>query len=248
MALLPEIHVNFGQLALERIYQLFLPLIPGGTLVGGLVLAHPAASNTMAATLGLGRYSRVGLLVLIVYIVGWLLHGFSIFVTGNCSALLGYIVGKKWPPKRENEVPSKSFIFRRVASEFLGTALTPSPPAQPPLLPFLGNDVEWQDFYNVLQDYVLRGKAVVSNEGWFIFTHMQATGWALLYLYSRTPLHRHWSVIVVAISVIFLGATFPFGNNYWYWRYDRLTPWDFIARLINEIRMRDKGAGPIQQS
>jgi hypothetical protein len=237
MALLPEIHVNFGQLAFERIYQLFLPFVPGSTLVSGLIITHPAYAHTIAVTLELGRYSRFAVLLCIVYIVGLLLYGFSIFITGNCTILLGFIIGKKWPPRRQNLVPSQSTIFRRVASEFLGNSLTPTP-TQLPAPAFTGNDVEWQDFYNVLQDYVLRGIAVAPNEALLFFYYLEATGWSLLYLYFRSPLRGHWSVVVLSISVIFLGATFPIGSNYFYWKNDRLTPWDFIARLINEIRSR----------
>jgi hypothetical protein len=40
---------------------------------------------------------------------------------------------------------------------------------------------------------------------------------------------------------------FPFLVQYFYWKYDRLTPWDFIARLINEIKMREKSTPPPQQ-
>jgi hypothetical protein len=246
MALLPEIHVNVGQLTFERIYQIFLPVIPGSTLVGGLMFAHPTSAHAVVAALDLGRYSRLAVLLSIVYIVGLLLYGFSVFVTGNCSVILSYLIGKKFPPKRQNETPSQSFIFRRVASEFLGNSLTP-PPVQSLGSPFAGNDIEWQDFYNVLQDYVLRGFAVVPNEALLLFTYLEATGWALLYLYFRTALQGHWSIIVVSISVIFLGATFPTGSNYIYWKYDRLTAWDFIARLINEIRLREGASTTTQQ-
>ena len=54
MSMLPEIHFNFGQVTFERIYQVFLPLIPGGTLVGGLVLAYPQRVHDAEVTLGLG--------------------------------------------------------------------------------------------------------------------------------------------------------------------------------------------------
>jgi hypothetical protein len=249
MALLPDVHVNVGQITFERIYQIFLPIIPGSTLVGGLVLAHPASAHSLAVTLGLGPYARFAILLLIVYIVGFVLSGFSIFMTGNCTVLLGYLIGKKkeWVPIRQNQVSSQSFIFRRVASEFLGSSLTPSPQAQPPALPFTGNDIEWQDFYNVLQDYVLRGIAILSNEAQLFFTHLEATGWALLYLYFRTALRGHWSVLLLSLSVILLGMTSLFSSYYFYWKNDRLTPWNFIARLISEIRVREKASTSTQQ-
>lgn len=247
MAFLPEIHVNLEQLTFERIYQLFLPLIPGSTLVGGLMFAKPASVFAVSSALGLGRYSRFAVLLCVVYIVGFVLYGFSIWMVGNCTVLLNYVVYKKWPPKRPNETSSKSFVWRRVAAELLGASLIP-PTAQLPLPPLSGNDVEWQDLYNILQDYALRNFAVVPKEVWTIFMYFQATGWALLYLYLRTPLRGHWSVLVVSIALIFLGITFPFGNYFFYWKYDRLTAWDFTARLINEIKMRERSTtAPPQQ-
>ncbi len=80
MAFLPEIHVNLEQLAFERIYQLFLPLIPGSTLVGGLMLAKPASVFAVTSALGLGRYSRFAAPLCVVYIVGFVLFGFCIWM------------------------------------------------------------------------------------------------------------------------------------------------------------------------
>jgi hypothetical protein len=245
MALLPEIHVNFDQLTFERVYQIFLPLIPGFTLVGGLMFAHPHSTYAVAVALGMGRYSRVAVLLCSVYVVGLILYGFSVGVTGNCSVLLAMSIGKIWPPIRQNEGLSKSTIWRRVAAEFLGS-LTPLPAGLS--LPAIGgNDVEWQDFYNVLQDYVLRGIPVLHNELLLLFTYLQATSWALIYLYWRTAMRGHWSILVVSITTIIFSATLPFAVNFFYWQYDRLTPWDFTARLINEIKMREKSSVPSSQ-
>lgn len=243
MALLPEIHVNFGQITFERFYQVFLPLIPGGTLVGGLVLAHPQRVHDMEFNLGLGRYSRVVILVCSVYIAGLILYGISLAISGNCSVFLAGLVPKLWPPMRPNEAPSKSWVWRCVASEFLGTSL--SPPHLPmPAPPLSGNDVQWQDLYNVLQDYALRGAAVLPNELLLVFTHLQATGWALFYLYWKTGLRGHWSVMVASVILILSFAPVPFTANFFYWKYDRITPWDFTARLINEIKIRERSGTP----
>jgi hypothetical protein len=244
MALLPEIHVNFDQLTFERVYQVFLPLIPGFTLVGGLVFAHPHNAYAVTVALGMGKYSRVAVLLASVYVAGLILYGLSVVIAGNCSMLLSELVGKMWAVRRPNEAPSKSTIWRRVAAEFLGSLA----PLQSQNLPgIIGNDVEWQDFYNVLQDYILRRTPVLHNEILLLFTYLQATSWALMYLYWRTAMRGHWSVFVVSITTIIFGATLPFGANFFYWKYDRLTPWDFTARLINEIKMREKlGAPPSQ--
>jgi hypothetical protein len=239
MSMLPEIRVDFGPVTFERIYQIFLPLIPGGTLVGGLVLAHPQRVHDIELTLGLGRYSRIAILVCSIYLVGFILYGFSLMISGNCAVLFANVVPKLWPPVRPNEAPSKSWVWRCVAAEFLGQSLSP-PPLAAPTPPLAGNDIHWQDLYNILQDYVLRGVAVLPNEFFFLFTSLQATGWALFYLYWRTFVRGHWSVLVVSVIFILSTAPMTFLVNFFYWKYDRLSPWDFTARLINEIRSREK--------
>ena len=242
MALIPDVHLNFGQVTFERIYQIFLPLVPGGTLVGGLMLANPGKAHTVATTLGLGPYSRFALLACAVYIVGLVLYGFSVAVTAWFSILLSSLVGRWWPSIRKNETSSRSTMWRRVAAQLLGTLTPPAP--LPPAPALSGNDVEWQDYYNVLQDYVLRGKAVIVNELLLLFTYLEAVGWALLYLYFRTPLRTHWSPLVVSVTVILFGSTYPFVTNLYYFKYDRLTPWNFTARLINEIRTSQQPTPP----
>jgi hypothetical protein len=125
--------------------------------------------------------------------------------------------------------------------------LSPSPSTAPGAPPAYGFDVEWEDLYNVLQDYILRGVSVLSNEIYLLFTYLQATGWALFYLYWEPPLRGHWSVLVVSIPLILFGVSMPFGAVLQYLRYDRLTPWDFTARLINEIKIREKSSTPPSQ-
>lgn len=236
MAMLPEVHLNFGPVTFERIYQIFLPLVPGATIVGGLVLVHPQRFHDVQVALGVGRYSRVAILISAAYISGLVLYGFSVTVTQNCSALLVGTVFTRWPPKRPNDGPAKAWVWRRAAAEFLGPALSPQA--------LTGNDIEWQDLYNVLQDYVLRGIGTINNEFYLLMMHLQAAAWALFYLYWRSALRGHWSVLVVCLALIFSSVTIPFAAHFFYWKFDRLTGWDFTARLINEIRMREKSVAP----
>jgi hypothetical protein len=240
MSMLPDVHVNLGPVTFERVYQIFLPLVPGGTLVGGLVLAYPQRVHEVEVALGLGRYSRAALLVCSIYLVGFILYGFSLTVSGNCGVFLVMMVYKLWPPKRDNEGPSKSWVWRRVASEFLGQSLSPSPSTAPGAPVGYTFDVEWRDLYNILQDYILRGVSMLPNEFFLLFTYLQATGWALFYLYWRTPFRGHWSIIVVSTFLILSTAPITFTTNFAYWKFDRLTAWDFTARLINEIKVREK--------
>jgi hypothetical protein len=209
------------------------------------VFAHPDKTQTLILALGLGRYSRVAVFLCCIYIAGLILYGFSATLTGFFSILLTQLFFRIWPPKRLNEQPAKSTIWRRVAAEFLGT-LTPQ--LTGPSLPAIASyDVEWGDFYNVLQDYLFKGAPVLANEALLFFTYLQAAGWALMYLYWRTAIHGHWSVLLVSVTIILSAASFPFVANFSYWKYDRLTAWDFTARLINEIKMREKSVSSSQQ-
>ena len=235
MALLPELHVNLGEFSFERVYQLFLPLVPGGALVGGLVLNDPASLSAKAVAFGIGSYPRVAILVCAAYVTGLALYGVSMLIAGSCTAIVGHVVYKKWPPRRPNS-SSKSLLFRRVAAQFLGESLIPSAAVPPYSDPFVGNDTEWQDWYNILQDYVLRRSWTRLNEIGLLFVHLQATGWALLYLHSRTVIFANRWVFAVSVILIVEGAVIFFGLNYNYWKNDRLSAWDFVARLVGEIR------------
>lgn len=241
MALLPEVHLDLRQLTFVRAYEIFLPLVPGGTLVGGLVLAHPASIDAAAISVGMGRYARGATLVCAAYIAGLILYGLSVLVTGICTGILGRIVFAKWPPKRPNLAASQTFLFRRVAAEFLGKSLSPPAPALP-TPPLAGNDIEWQDWYNILQDYVLRDSWARLSENVLLFVHLQATGWALIYLRRESVMFRHGAILAVSVALIAAGAAMPFLFNYNYWKNDRLPAWDFLARLIRDLRTRDKKA------
>lgn len=233
----PEVHVDLGQIKFDRIYQLFLPLIPGGALVGGLLISHPASASALAISLGLGRYSRFAFLVCAVYIVGLVLYGFSLAVAGNSSLLLTWIVFKMGFKMLRNDAPSKNFVWRRVAYTFLAKSFPP-PWDLMHLSPLMWDDAGWFDLYNILQDYVLRGKPIIPNEMYLLFTNLQATGWALLYLSLRS-VRLFWPVVVVSVVLILSGVSLQFVVNLFYWKYDRLTHWDFTARLIDEIRKRE---------
>lgn len=89
---------------------------------------------------------------------------------------LASIVHKIWPPGRQNEGPSKSWVWRSVAGEFLGQSLSPSRSTAPGAPPAYGFDVEWKDLYNILQDYILRGVSILPNEFFLLFTYLLGDG------------------------------------------------------------------------
>ena len=252
--MLPEVHINLDRLAIHHIYQVFLPFVPGCTLLIGLLLAHPEFS-VLAAVAGLGYYSRLAAVVFVAYAAGLVLYAVSAFfgaALSTSASRLCFTI-KRWRPIRDNLVISQNRVWRTVAASFLGNKLPPIPPVLPgssglttaswqfaPHVPqaVLQYDADWNDWYNVLQDYVLRGIPLLHPDTLFLWAIIQATGWALIFVSLQPGLGRHWGVLVVVVPVVLFCALPQFGAVYFYYKYDRLMPADFTARLLAEIRTR----------
>ena len=256
MSLLPEVRLNLDRPTIQHIYELFLPIIPGGTLVMGLLSARPEWLVHLGAASGVGYYSRIAGIVFLAYVAGLMLFVLSIHVGGLLMGALNEIYSRspKLRPVRINLSISQNRVWRTVADAFLGKQLAPTPPAlsgsglftnstqfqQPVPAAVLQYDQDWNDWYNLLQDYVLRGIPVLANEAFFLFTITQATGWAIIVVSANSHFGRHHpiSLFIVALLVL-LTALLPFLASYYYQRFDRLSALDFTARLLAEIRARE---------
>ncbi len=258
MALLPDLHVNLDRPTIQHIYQLFLPIVPGGTLVIGILAAHPNYLKQLATATGVGYYSLVATTVFIAYSAGVMLYAFGVHFGLLLSTFVGVVFDRnqKLRPFRENLSISQNHVWRTVADAFLGKQLAPAPPTLPgsdglftnathfpsvPVPPIVQQyDTDWNDWYNVLQDYVLRSMPALAPEVYFLFTIAQATGWAVII----TSLHAHivrnhlLSFVVIAF-VVSATALVQFGSNFFYRRYDRLAATDLVARLLTEVRARE---------
>lgn len=254
MALLPDVHVNLDRPTIQHIYQLFVPLVPGGAFVTGFVLARPDCLAYFAAASGLGYYSRIAAMIFVAYVAGLLLYALSVHFGSILSLCVSYLVGRneKLRPTRINTSTSQTRTWRSVASTFLGEQLVPPPPdggsmyttsahfAPPISLEVQNHDTAWNDWYIILQDYLLRGTPVLTPDALFFWTIVQATSWAVIIMsvYSCVGWHHPVVLFVLALLVL-LTALVPFGAQYLYLKYDRLAPADFIARLLAEIRARE---------
>lgn len=129
MALLPDVHVNLDRPTIQHIYQLFMPVVPGGTLVIGFVFAHPDYLGRFA-TAGVGYYSRIAATVFIAYVAGLILYMLSVHVALILSTCLGALCqsNPKLRPVRDNSAVSQNHVWRTVANAFLGRQLAPTPP------------------------------------------------------------------------------------------------------------------------
>src|SRR6202044_1809422 len=109
----PSLGIDFGKVSFHRFYQLFLPFLPGGTLVLGLVLAYPDCFHRAKLTLEMGHYSRLAMLFFGSYGAGLLLYGFALAVSTICQLIGWAAITKLWPPTRNNLDFSKRVAWRR---------------------------------------------------------------------------------------------------------------------------------------
>ena len=257
MALLPDVHVNLDRPTIQHIHQLFLPFVPGGSLVVGFALTHPEYLGYFGAASAVGYFSRVTAVVFVAYVAGLMLFALSVHFGALFSAVLSDLSGRspKLRPFRKNQLISQNRVWRTVANAFLGDGLAPDPPtivgsngvfttsaafASPAPPSVQGYDMAWNDWYNVLQDYVMRGVPILAPEIYFLFANIQATGWAIIIVSLGSRLGRHHLVAVFVIALlVILTASAQFGATYLYLKYDRLMAPDFTARLLAEIRARE---------
>lgn len=255
--MLPEVHVSLDRLTIQHIYQYVLPFVPGSTLVIGILWANSLFHGLSGAS-GLEYLLRIAALAFIAYAVGLMLYALSAIFGSFVSTLTAMVwfSNPKWRPSRDNKTISRNRVWRNVTVNFLGTQLTPRPPDLPnanvytaadqffPNVPIAVQqyDAEWNDWYNVLQDYVLRGGGFpLAPEVAFFLNIIQATGWSSILLTLYLWHGGHWGLLTVEAAIVLDLATASFAAVYNYYKYDRLTPADLIARLLVEIRKRPDG-------
>jgi len=248
--MIPQIHFNFGPTSVDKLYQILLPLVPGSIVVAGTLVLRPSLRSQLAGIHDPNSYVWLGILVFCAYVVGYILFALSGTVAGLISGGL-LLVFNFWNPERPNFLNSQRPIWRRVSAQFLGN-LAPVEPQMPAITAATVADVgttfqtnfnarqeynvQWQEWYNVLQDYLLRGTPVLNPDAAFVLLGMQATGWALICLSVLSGHALSSTIVTLAWLFVFVGSTFYFFSALAYATSDRLTYWDFTARLLAEIR------------
>jgi hypothetical protein len=213
-------------------------------------MAHPGLALSARNALGLGENAGFIVLAFVAYTAGFVLFAASGLLTGIASGITQGLVFRSWTPTRWSWLLSQSTVWRQVATEFLGKALAPAlPENQPPtsvmekiMAPMKDlskkqqHDAVWEEWYRILQDYLLRDVPVISNDTAFVWVGFQSTGWAIVALSFLSPHARHWGLYLLASTFILFGALFPFFAMLTYLGNERLAYWDFTARLLAEIR------------
>ncbi len=258
--MLPQIHLNFGPTALDRFYQFCLPLLPGSVFLGGFLLARPDLTPRFQRSFELGPHSGLILFALGAYVVGLILFGSSALLTGTVSGIVQGIAFRSWAPVRGSYLLSQCTNWRQVAAKFLGD-LAPVLPENPPPASLmekisqgmkevgdrLKHDELWEEWYRILQDYLLRDVPLISNDAMFMWIGLEATGWAGVALCFVTPYARHWPLYGLAAIFILFGASVPFLVILGYVGSERLSYWDFTARLLVEVRKAEQSTGEASQ-
>lgn len=201
----------------------------------GLLLIHPCFA-AVAETLSMHPYIFVAVVVFASYVAGLILFSASHLFSLLLWLVLVWLSSKlKWTPSRSNTKISGNPVWRRVAAAFLGDELKPVVPASASAD---WEDQMWNDWYNILQDYVLRSVPVLRSETHFIVTIVQATSWAIIILSIISRIETIWTILFFLLFLLPYAAT-PFATQYGYRKYDRLSPPDLVARLLAEIRGRE---------
>ena len=256
----PQIHLNFGPTSVDKLYQIALPLIPGSLVVAGTLVLRPSLRSQLAPIYDPHSYVWLGILILCAYVVGYILYALSGTMAGLVSGGLYVLVFHFWKnPERPNFMLSQQATWRKVAAEFLGKSLAPAEPPPIAITPEnIGtagsmftesfnarkeHNAQWQLWYNVLQDYLLSGTPILSPDAAFVLLGMQAAGWAVIYLSVLSSHALSWTIVALAWVFVFVGSSFYFFSALSYVTSDRLTYWDFTARLLAEIRKAKSDTG-----
>lgn len=102
------------------VFNLFAPIFPGGVLLFGIALLGKSGSLPVA-----GGISQTATSIFLAYVCGLVLYT----VSGTCMGLLGYWLGSHigalGNPTPEGLEPWKDQLWRRLARQYIGEALSP---------------------------------------------------------------------------------------------------------------------------
>lgn len=227
--------VDLKSLSFDRTYELLAPLLPGGFLAFGFVLGHPDVMVRTASVLELGPYSRWVFLIVSAYASGFLFYYISVWPSILLGGVVSRIVRRERSlrpetDKRGNLTSSKRQSWRKVAIKLFGADLFPASETSE----------EWYDWYNALQDYITGGERSIPSQIRITVNSLSATGWSIVIVRMSTPVFHHWFFWVPAILAILLETVVLSASEIMYWSTDRMTYWSFTARLLRELRKKEK--------
>lgn len=224
-----------------------IPLVPGFTLLLALLFGRSAWFLHVGEQLGLTGFEKTAVLICAAYACGFMLHFISLGIAGLLTSVaLPFVLRlahQKWnrPTLRNNLGSSRGATWRVVATLFLGD-LVPPPTLQGTKWDdkIDAYDGVWQEWYNVLQEYLWKDQPIIPPEVWATLGGLQASGWAVLISGVYVPVLSHWVAAIPAILAIFLAIALPIIAVFNYYKFDRANYWVYTAKLLAEIHERQK--------
>lgn len=238
---MPELPVKLELSRMSRpdVYLLLAPLLPGGALLGAIVLRNWPLAAKFIYSHFLGYYSKITILALAAYFLGLLMMFVSEAISREVSRQLG-----RWiphPNQNQNYRPWNALEWRRLARLFIGSKLTPetdlpldnaryeqlaatieqiSDPEQKRAQAtqlvqareaLLGADLQWMNWYFILRNYISNEEALKND----LFRHQiiflfNSCGMAGLIALILVPDARNWFLWVLFGTAELIGLVFPF--------------------------------------
>ena len=232
--------VDLKSFSFDRTYELLAPLLPGAVVASSVVLGHPDLLARTEAALGIGHSGGWALLLVGAYVSGFVLYNVGLLPTAIVAGILSapVMIRRKASDPRANLAASKRLSWRKLAIKFLGAELFPEPSPNAENAKLV--DEQWHDWYNALQDYLFSGEYEFPRLARATATTLGAIGWAMIAVRITTSLFHHWLFRLLAILAVGVSAIFMAVEMSYYWSKEQPTYWGFTARLLRELREKEK--------
>jgi len=238
---MPELPLKLELSRMSRpdVYLLLAPFLPGGVVLGAVMLRNWQLASKIIYSHFLGYYTKITLLALAAYFLGFLVRFISEAISREVSRLLLKYV----PVEKQNQAfrPWNALEWRRLARLFIGPKLTPetdfpldearyqqlalaieqiSNPEQKRSQAeelaraadaLRGADLQWTNWYFILRNYINNEEALKDD----LFRHQiiflfNACGMAGIIALILVPEARNWFLWLLFSSTVLIGLVFPF--------------------------------------
>lgn len=251
----PFQQIDVSKLSYAAVLDIIAPILPGGTIALGWLYGHQEVWGNLHDE----RTLKIVIAGFAIYVVGFVMLYLSIFELG--AVALAVLIRKTTMCE-----PWKNSEWRRVASTFLGSELSPpveEPLAEPlePSVPVtnaeslsktikenfakrmapLNFQLRWQKWYEILRVYFPAPQNPQLAFGNFYFSVLDSIG--LAGLVSAYISHKHVGWLVWSTCILIVGvANVSFTLNFSQQQTPDSSGDQLAAELLKAIKSRDLGA------
>src|SRR5438874_2701655 len=122
---MPDLPIKFELSRMSRpdVYLLLAPFLPGGVVLGAVMLRTWPLATKLTDSRFLGYYSKMTILTLAAYFLGFV----TMFVSEVTSKSFSELLNRCIPNPKQNDAfrPWNALEWRRLARLFIGPKLTP---------------------------------------------------------------------------------------------------------------------------